>query len=459
MKLEGSVVKLEQIQTQHLSQQQLQNVELLQMSSMELDAWIQELALNNPLVEPEEYLNHVPDPGPDRQLLDRLRWLEENDLQNHFYDRMESDELDPIARASTDGGLEETLFRFISRQLYSMDLEESDAQTVRYLAACLDDDGYLRTPLEELQVSSRIPMEQLSRCLDILRSLEPAGVGAENLSQCLQLQLQRSHITGPAVSIVQDCLELLARRNYRAIATKLGIPQSAVQAAEIIIRELEPRPGAVFQRPEQPPYILPDIFVELVDGSYQIRTRRGERPLFHINPYYLNLLEQTDDREVQEYLNEKLHQAENCLFALSQRESTLLRCARVIVDRQSAFFQKGPAALVPLRMSEVAEQLDLHESTISRAVREKYLQCSRGVYPLSFFFTRPASNDPDLDIGSTAARTLLRSFIEQEDRTSPLSDPQLCDMMAAQGCPISRRTVTKYREAMNIPSASLRRDR
>ena len=434
-------------------------MEMLQMNTMELEACIQELALNNPMVEPEDCPVSAPESEPDSIVLEKLRWLEENDHQNRFYQHLESAELDPIARASTDGGLEETLFRFISRQLYPLNLSEAEEQTVRYLAACLDDDGYLRVPLEDLAVSSGIPLEQLTRGLTVLRSLEPAGVGAENLSQCLLLQLERIHDQTAATDVVKECLELLARRHYRAIASQLSIPLSAVMTAEKTIRELEPRPGAVFQRPEQPPYILPDIFVEREGNGWQIRTRRGDRPFFHISPYYRQLLEESDDPEVKAYLTEKLQQAEGVLVALLQRDNTLLRCAQVIVERQSAFFQRGPQALVPLRQYDLAEELGLHESTVSRAIRDKYIQCSQGVYPMSYFFTHSAVCDPDTEVGATAARTLLSDLIARENRSSPMTDQQLSDLMAQEGCPISRRTVAKYREMLNIPIASARRVR
>jgi len=450
-------VKLLQTQTQRLNQQQLQSVELLQLSSLDLDAYVRELALDNPLVEPEE-----PTPAtesrPDDELLRKLRWLEDNDRQNRFYQHMSGDELDPLAQIGTDGGLEESLFRFLSRQIHQLDLDEDTAQTVRYLAACLDDDGYFRISLKDLSENCGVPVSRLERCLAILRSLEPAGVGAADLSQCLALQLKRLRKTGPVLEIVQNHLGLLAKRHYRAIASKLGISLDDVLEAEQLIHELEPRPGAVFQKPEQVQYILPDVFVEEIDGRFVARTRRGERPMFRINAYYRDLLSQSDDREVREYLTGKLHQAENVLWAIGQRESTLLRCAQVIADRQSGFFRQGPQALLPLRLADVAQELDVHESTVSRTIREKYLQCRLGVYPMHYFFSRAATTeDHNQGMGGTAARALLRQLIDRENKAVPLSDQKLCEQMAAANCPVSRRTVAKYRDEMNIPPASGRK--
>lgn len=450
-------MELQQKLLQKLSQQQLQSIELLQLSSLELEAYIRDLAQENPLVEPED--SHPPvQAGSQDELLSKLRWLEDNDRQNSFYQHVGDEELDPLARVGTDGGLEETLLSFLSRQLYRLKLDADTSQVARYLISCLDDDGYCRLSTEELSKNMEIPVQRLEEVLSILRTLEPAGVGARDLSQCLSLQLQRIHETGPALAIVENHLELLAKGHYRAIAGKLGIPLEQVLDAQRTIQELEPRPGAAFQRGEQVHYIQPDVFVEEVDGRFVARTRRGERPAFHINGYYRDLLARSGDKEVREYLGTKLRQAENVLWAVGQRESTLLRCAQAIADRQSAFFRSGPLALAPLRMADIARELDIHESTVSRTVREKYLQCSRGVYPMGYFFSRRATAQEDAaGLGGTAARTLLRQLIDAEDKSKPLSDQKLCERMAMEGCSISRRTVSKYREEMKIPGASGRR--
>ena len=447
-------MELQQTQTQKLSQRQLYSVELLRLSALELEAYVRELAQENPLVELEEAPSAPQAEGKD-DLMGRLRWLEDNDRQNWFYQKFTDEELDPLARIGTSGGLEETLVSFLSRQLDRRRPEEETARLVRYLIYCLDDDGYLRTPLEELASHGAIPLPRLEEALALLKTLEPAGVGAAELSECLALQLERIGETGPALAIVRDHLEALAKRHDRAIAAKLSITPAQVEEARKTIRELDPRPGAVFQRTEQISYTQPDLVVEEIEGRLTVRSARGERPPFRMSRYYQKLLEQTEDKEVREYLTGKLRQAENVLWAAEQRGSTLLRCAQVVVERQSEFFRSGPEALRPLRMGEVAQELGLHESTVSRAVREKYLQCPRGLYPISWFFSRSAGAGESLS--GTAARKLLLRLIDGEDKGRPLSDQQLSDSMAREGCSISRRTVTKYREELGIPSASGRK--
>lgn len=447
-------MELQQIQSQKLSQRQLYSLELLRLSTTELESYIRDLAQENPLVELEDSDAVLQAEGKD-DLMGRLRWLEDNDYQNWFYQQFSDEELDPLARIGTDGGLEETLISFLSRQLDRMNLEEDMARLVRYLIYCLDDDGYLRIPLEELSRHGAVPLSKLEAALKHLRAMEPAGVGASNLSQCLKLQLERIGASGPILDIIQNYLEALARRHDRFIAARLGITLSQVEDIRRTIQELEPRPGAVFQPVGQVCYVQPDLIVEEKDGLLTVRHARGERPPFQITRYYQKLLKQTEDREVREYLTGKLRQAENVLWAVKQRGSTLLQCAQVIVEWQSDFFRSGSEGLLPLRMGEVAQKLGIHESTVSRAVREKYLQCTQGLYPLSWFFTRPAGAGEGLS--GAAARKLLLRLIDRENKRKPMSDQKLSEAMSQEGCPISRRTVTKYREELGLPSAAGRK--
>lgn len=445
---------MESQQAQKSSQRQLYSTELLRLSTLELESYIRELAQENPLVELEELPSAAHAEGQDN-MLGRLRWLEDNDRQNWFYQQFSDEELDPLARIGTGGGLEETLVSFLSRQLDRLRLEGQRERLVRYLIYCLDDDGYLRTPLEELASHGAIPLPRLEEARTVLQSLEPAGVGAWELSQCLALQLERIGETGPVLTIVREHLEALAEHRDQEIAAKLNITPAQVDEARRTIRELDPRPGSVFHRTEQIFYTQPDLVTEEREGRLVVRSARGDRPPFRMSRYYQKLLERTEDREVREYLAEKLRQAEDVLWAAEQRGNTILRCARVVVERQSGFFHSGPEALRPLGMDEVARELGLPESTVEQAVREKYLQCPQGMYPLSWFFGRSAGTGEGLS--GTAARRLLLRLIDGEDKTRPLSDQQLSEGMAREGCPISRQTVTKYREELGIPGASGRK--
>lgn len=448
-------MELQQKQMQQLDQRQIQRLKVLQMSSFELYDYLQELSQDNPVVDLDE--TSAP-PVLDREELQfqHLRWLADSDRQNRYYQGLWEYESDPIARIGVSGGLEETLPQFISRQLYRLNLDRETVQAVEFLSSCLDGDGYLRPPLDELARDSAIPLPYLERGIAVLHTLEPAGVGACSLSQCLELQLARAGVDGPALAIVQGCLEALARCRYRYIADKLKISVDEVLAAQNVIRELDPRPGAVFEQPGQTAYIYPDVFVEEQDGHFIARVWAGERPAFQINGYYKELLANSSQPEVKEYLHKKVQSAQDVLQAVTQRRDTLLRCTQAIVDWQEEFFRVGEQALRPLRMADVANAVGIHESTVSRAVREKYLQCQQGVYPLGWFFSRGGAGD---DMGGAAAKAALRKLIDGEDKTNPLSDQKLCEALAAEGCPISRRTVAKYRDELNIPGASGRKAR
>ena len=448
-------MRLVQEQRQQLSQQQLQNLTLLRMNTLEVREYVQELSNSNPLVELDE-LPQAPLPSARDSLPEKLRWLAENDVQNHFPRPTAAEDADPLAQCANAGGLEETLPRFIARQLDRLPLGKQEKKLIVYLAECLDADGYLRSPLDELAADVGAETTLLERALRQLQSLEPAGIGAATLSECLLLQLERSHITGTAAAICREHMDALARHNYRSIAQKLGVPEAEVAEAADAIRQLEPRPSAFFQTDEPVAYVLPDVYVEVHDGELAVRLSAGEQTPFHISRYYLDLLENTTDRDVKEYLTGRLRQAENVLYAIHSRASTLLRCTEVITRRQSAFFLDG-GALRTLRLCDVAEALSVHESTVSRTVRGKYLQCSRGLYPLSYFFSSAAvKSSPSSPTGSEA-RGILKLLIENEDPARPLSDQRLCQEMASRGCPVSRRTVAKYRAELNIPGASGRR--
>ena len=445
---------------QQLSQQQLQSIEILQLSTLELEQYIQNLAEENPVVDldPPQNTEHVPQKD---DLIHRLQWLEENDYQNRYYQSNGNDNLDPFYQAGNSGGLEESLTSFLQRQLQRLHLACATEELVDYLIFCLDEDGYFRIPLAELASELRVPLFRLASALNILRSLEPAGVGAETLSQCLELQLTRAHYSGPALDIVRHHLDDLSRHHYQEIARKLSISVEQVHDAKKIIQDLEPKPGLIFSSEEQVLYIQPDIYVIEENGRFVAHTKQDRSNFFQISGYYQRLYTESTDTETREYLAGKLHQAEGVLDAIQRRERTIKRCAQAILDHQQEFFRKGPHALTALYMTDVAQELDLHESTVSRTIREKYLQCSFGIFPLRYFFAASAvtSGGEAQATSTTAAKALLQKLVSEEDPVHPLSDQKIAEKMALLGCPISRRTVAKYRNELSIPGTYGRKAR
>ena len=439
-------------QTLKLTPQLLQSMQVLQMSTQELSEYLEDLVQTNPAAELTE---PAAQGDESEELWRRVQSMADADHQNRQYLSPDREELDPLARIGTDGGLDETLSLHLTRQLERSHASTLVLRSAQFLAACLDEDGYLRDELTDLSQASRLPLSALEQGLSLLQSLDPAGVGARDLSQCLALQLQRRGETGPALEIVLHHLERLGRKQYHAIAQEMGIPQKEVLRAQSLIQELDPRPGAPFARWETPSYLIPDLIVTQDEGGLTVHYPDSYLPGLHLSGYYCNLQKQSTDPEVKQYLTDKIKQAQWAIQAVEQRRSTLLSCAQVIVRRQENFFRPG-GHLSPLRLADVAHELSIHESTVSRAIREKYLQCSRGVYPLSFFFSREGG------VEGTSVHQIknrLRQLVEEEDKAHPLSDQKLCERLEAEGFSISRRTVAKYRDELGLSSASGRKER
>ena len=262
------------------------------------------------------------------------------------------------------------------------------------------------------------------------------------------------------MTIAEHYLDALSKNRYGLIARELKASQEEVRAACDLIRSLNPRPGTGFAARENLTYINPDIIVVSFQDHFELLTNDYYFPTLNISGYYTRLLKESDDEQVKDYLTGKVRQAKWMVKAIEQRRSTLMSCAECILELQEDFFRKGPGHLVPLSLADVAQRIGVHESTVSRAVKDKYIQCSMGVYPLSYFFSRSlgASGAGGEEAASPdAAKALLKKLIAGEDKKKPLSDQKLCELMAAQGCTLSRRTVAKYRDELHIPSTAGRK--
>lgn len=448
-------MQIEIKQEQQLSARQLQSLQVLQMSRIDLLRCLNTLAEENPVVDLETPAAEETFSDTADDLERRLHWLEDvGPGPGRTAYTPEEETLSPVDRIGTDGGLWETLPLFLRRQIADLPVSRTDKALLCYLSDCLDDDGYMRFSDAELAEGLSAPEEQVSRGMARLRRLEPAGVGARDLPQCLLLQLERLGDESAAVPIVRAYLEPLGRGRFRAIAAALGIPEEEVRRALAKIRQLDPYPGRQFCRAERPAHILPDILVTEQDGVYVCDESRVARAEFRISSFYRQLYDTTDDPEVRQYLKGKLQQADHMLRAVHQRRSTLLRCGMFIARHQQDFFRLGSRGLHPLRMTDAAAELELHVSTVSRALKDKYLQCAWGVFPMDYFFSGNAISGGDTTAGSACA--LLRELVAGEDRAHPLSDEALCAAMKARGCDISRRTVAKYRQQLGIPNSAQR---
>ena len=450
-------------QTQTLSPQMMQSMEILQMGSQELLEYIQDQVQENPVLEMEEKYGK----GDDTAVLQRkLEWLESTDAQNRYYHQQdtEDDEKDPISNYGTVDEREENLYLYVLSQLEVMDLEPELLPVGRFLVESLNQNGWLDESVEDLAEELGKPVEEVEKALAAVQSLEPAGVGARNLSECLVLQLQRRHEDSElAIRIARDYLDPLSKSRYGLIAKSLGVCQEEVRTACDLIRTLNPRPGGGFAARENLVYINPDLFVVNFPDPFELLTNDYFFPDLNISGYYCRMLKSTEDNEVKDYLMGKVRQAKWVVHSIEQRRSTLLRCAECILELQEEFFRRGPGHLKPMCLADIAQKVGVHESTVSRTVRDKYLQCASGVYPLSYFFSRslgaPAARPSTEENASSPdfAKALLKKLIGGEDKHKPLSDQKLCERMAREGCELSRRTVAKYRDELGIPSTTGRK--
>lgn len=439
-------LKLEGKQIQTLSPRMIQSMQILQMDSLELGRFLTELAQENPVLELSEPSRlsaplSVSDFGGERKT-----GAQEEDTG------MEARSGEPL--------LEETLAFHLLSQLSGLSLTHRQEKACQFIIASLDASGYLDECPEALARRCVFTPQELEDALLAVQRLDPPGVGAENLCECLCLQLQRMDgDTRLAQRIVENGLDALAKCHYSQLAKLLGAGQKDIIAACDLIRSLNPRPGAGFSGREIPAYITPDLSIVCSDGVLSLTLNDAQLPSVTISSYYSRLLKQTEEADVRAYLEEKIQQANWVVKCIDQRRATLLRCAQSILNRQRAFFESPDGHLVPMRMGDVARELGVHESTVSRAIRGKYLQCSRGIFPLSSFFTARLSSARQQDdcVSAEKAKAMLSALIAEENRDRPLSDQKLCDLMEAAGCSLSRRTVAKYRDQLGIPPAAARK--
>ncbi len=450
--------QLELSQKQILSRHLIQSMEILQMSTQELEVYLEKLSMENPVIEIENTSAEEMDVR-EAMLARKLEWLESTDYQNKVYYREDSSDSDSYWQDIRDEG--EVLSDYLLSQLLSVKLTEKERQILEYLIYSLDPDGYYRDDLVHAAEEFSVSEEFAERMLQMVQALEPAGVGARNLQECLLLQLQRRpERCAAAETIVRDYLDEVGRNHLSGIAKKMKITPEEVQEACGEIRSLNPKPGNAFSDRSRMQYISPDAVVVKVEGGFEILINEYQYPKFQISTYYQELEKTVKDAETKKYLQEKIRQAQTVAGSIQQRTSTLSLVLHVIVERQQDFFLRGVGNRKPLKLADIARETGLHESTVSRTLRSKYLQCTWGIYPLNYFLTSVASTDQGSGEEQTPEyiKTQIRQIIDGEDRKKPLSDEAISRELAGKKICISRRTVNKYRLEMGIPDKSGRKN-
>ena len=457
-------LKLQVKQTQTLSQRMIQSAEILQMTSQELNTYINELELENPVIDIVE----PPTAEEQRESIEQQEWLNSFNEENYYLYQRQNNDDDYDFKSSwninTDDG--ETLQDYLWSQLITENFTDQETEIIKFMLECLDNKGYLEESTETIASYFGTDTEIVEDLLSDLQALDPSGVCARTLEECLKLQLERRDILTPVLeSIIDNCLEMVAKNQIPAIARKLRLSPTETAGYCQIIKSLNPKPGVSFSSRDQLRYIIPDVTIVKFKDHFDILLNESMYPTIELNSYYRQMNQNPESSELKEYLGNKIRQAEWVKQCVTQRGKTLMQVSRAILEHQEEFFTFGPAHLNPLRLADIAQELDIHESTVSRAVSKKYLQCSWGVYPMNFFFSRSvavqessSSESGTQSVTAADIKRVLREIIEEENKKKPYSDRLLGEKLAERGISISRRTVAKYREEEGIADASGRKE-
>ncbi len=354
--------------------------------------------------------------------------------------------------------VEASLAQHLMEQVRDTDLSEADRAIAELLIGNIDDYGYLMANIEELAAPAGQPIEKYSQVLKVIQGFEPAGVGARDLRECLLLQLERAGKQETLeYRIIRDHMEALGKRRIPEIARGTGQSVDDVQNALVRIGRLEPRPGRAFL-PVVEQYVAPEVFVVKNGDDFIVTTNDEQIPHLRISNVYKDLMAAGGDNpEVKNYIREKIRAGKFLIKSLHQRQTTICNIGKEIVKRQREFMEKGIAHLKPMTMSQVADVVGVHETTVSRAVSGKYIQTPQGVFEMKYFFTAGLQNANGADVSNTSVKDMIAEIFKIENTAKPLSDQEVVKMLTEKGIHIARRTVAKYRDELGILPSNLRR--
>jgi RNA polymerase sigma-54 factor len=458
--------------SQHLTltPQLQQSIRLLQLSTVELNQELERYLAENPLLEradlagdeapaiPNNESAPAPEPEQPAQAEDTLSFGDEPYSGSRQNNEDDHDDYTQIAAA------EPTLQEALIRQLQLTSMTERDKRLALLVIANLDGDGYLGASLEELHAIGAaeladLEIEEVAIALRQVQNLEPAGIGAKDLSECLALQLRALDPATPhrdrAIELATRHLDALAARDFNRLRRVLGVSEDELREIRALILTLDPKPGRAWGEGDVR-YVVPDVLVRKTGSRWVAHLNRDAMPRLRINKMYADLLHASRDNGGRN-LAGQLQEARWLIKNVQQRFDTILRVTQAIVDRQKNFFEHGEVAMRPLVLREIAEAVGLHESTISRVTTQKYMLTTRGMFELKYFFGSHVATDAGGACSSTAIRALIKQLVAAEDGKKPLSDHRISDILAQQGIQVARRTVAKYREALHIQPASMRK--
>jgi RNA polymerase sigma-54 factor len=469
-------LQLRQSQQLMLTPQLQQSIRLLQLSTLEVTQEVERLLDENPLLEREDDDVELPYAHGDAataSVTESVAMNEESPQPSDVDWSKEDWNESSFSSAGPTDDDEEThsevvadtpsLREHLIWQLNMSQLDERDRKIIGLLIDALDENGYLAQPLDEiaelLPQELDITLDDLETALVQLQNLGEPGLGARTLSECLALQLKALPQDTPgrdvALGIVTQHLSLLAARDFVKLKKTLHCDDAALRTAQDLIVHLKPKPGAEFQQ-RAADYVVPDVVVERHKGSWRARLNTEAMPRLRVNQMYASILQQRGEKNAQQ-LAGQLQEARWFIKNMQQRFDTILRVSQAIVERQRHFFEYGEIAMRPLVLREIADELELHESTISRVTTQKFMLTPRGIYELKYFFGSGVATEAGGTCSSTAIRALIKQLVSEEDAQHPLSDSRMSEILALQGILVARRTVAKYRELMHILPVNLRK--
>lgn len=478
---------------QHLSMtpQLQQAIRLLQLSSLELNAEVQDALDSNMMLELDDDSGSAPDDESFREPREQQTTTEassEIDVAQAAAEDIPADlpvdsNWDEIYDAPGPAGTpasangaqsefeqvrsaEENLRDHLLWQLNLMPLTDSDRAIAFAIIDMLNDDGYLESDLEAVcdtvneNDEIEIEADEVAAVLKQVQALDPAGVGARDLGECLLLQLRQLDPStawlSEALEVCEHHLDVMGSRDFSQVMRRLRVSEDELRLILNLIQTMNPRPGAPYN--ERPPeYVVPDVYVRKDKGRWNVELNADSLPQIRVNPYYAGMIKRADNSPDNSSLKSHLQEAKWFIKSLQSRSETLLRVATAIVERQQQFLEHGDEAMKPLVLHDIAETLEMHESTISRVTTRKYMHSPRGIYELKYFFSSHVGTTLGGEASSTAIRAVIKKLISAENTQKPLSDSKIANLLSDQGVKVARRTVAKYREAMQIPPSNERK--
>jgi len=453
-----------------------QALKLLQVPTLELQQILKQEIMQNPLLEevdeltesedlakedsPDEAANQEAENPIEEDPIDWSEYMQDGSFDRAYIPQSETNveflEKIPVTRT--------TLAESLLEQLHYLNLPPEPMKLAEFLVGSLDDSGWLATPLEEVAQGTGQSPEDCEKVLLVIQALEPVGVGARNLRECLLIQLEaRGDKDTLPWRLIHDQFDNLVNRRFPEIARQLKCSVEDVQAAADEIATLNPRPGLQVSS-EDPKYVMPDLLVERVDDDYVVLLNDRYLPRLRISSAYESVLREkkksdstAGENKTREYIQGKLNSARWLIQTIEQRRRTMIKVMNCIIREQREFFEKGIAFLRPLTLQQVARQIDMHESTVSRVCSGKYVQTPRGVFELKFFFSSGLETEDGEDVSARTAKNIIKTLIDEENKKEPMSDQRIAQLLHERGLRIARRTVAKYREQLNVLPARFRR--